>query len=205
MVETEGVTHAAPSSSSRELIAEHARILFEDHGFGGVSVRQIAAAAGVDPSLVIRHYGSKEGLFLTVIRLDGYVSPPLEGPIETLGHRLAGWVLAPEHVDFRVRLSTLIRASDREAVREGLRLAVHRMFVDRLVEVMPGEDRLARAELIVAQLGGVVQASGGENGLLESVSGHRLVDLFGQAIQALVVPASLELADPMPIERADDE
>ena len=193
------------ASSSRELIAEHARILFEDHGFAGVSVRQIAAAAGVDPSLVIRHYGSKEGLFLTVIGLDWYVSPALEGPIETLGRRLAGWVLAPEHVDFRVRLSTLIRASDREAVREGLRLTVRRMFVDRLVEVMPGEDRLARAELIVAQLGGVVQASAGESGLLESVSGQRLVDLFGQAIQALVEPASLELADPMPTERADDE
>lgn len=182
------------ASSSRELIAEHARILFEDHGFAGASVRQIAAAAGVDPSLVIRHYGSKEGLFLTVIGLDEYVSPPLEGPIETLGHRLAAWVLAPEHDDFRIRLSALIRASDREAVREGLRLAVRRMFIDRLVEVMPGADREVRAQLISAQLGGVVQAASAHGGLLELVEPERVVALLGQAIQALVEPASLDPA-----------
>jgi TetR/AcrR family transcriptional regulator, regulator of cefoperazone and chloramphenicol sensitivity len=36
--------------------------LFADRGYAGVTVRQIAAAAGVSPALVIHHYGSKEKL-----------------------------------------------------------------------------------------------------------------------------------------------
>ena len=36
--------------------------LFAERGTAGVSIREIASAAGVSPSLVIHHYGSKEGL-----------------------------------------------------------------------------------------------------------------------------------------------
>lgn len=43
-------------------IRETAMQLFAERGMAAVSVRDIAAAAGVSPSLVIHHYGSKEGL-----------------------------------------------------------------------------------------------------------------------------------------------
>ena len=36
--------------------------LFAERGYAGVTVRQIAAGAGVSPALVIHHYGSKENL-----------------------------------------------------------------------------------------------------------------------------------------------
>lgn len=36
--------------------------LFTDEGFGGTSIRRIAAEAGVSPALVMHHYGSKEAL-----------------------------------------------------------------------------------------------------------------------------------------------
>ena len=36
--------------------------LFANRGYAGVTVRQIAAAAGVSPALVIHHYGSKDKL-----------------------------------------------------------------------------------------------------------------------------------------------
>jgi len=36
--------------------------LFAERGYAGVTIRQIAAAAGVSPALVIHHYGSKEKL-----------------------------------------------------------------------------------------------------------------------------------------------
>ena len=36
--------------------------LFAEHGYADVTIRQIAAAAGVSPALVIHHYGSKEKL-----------------------------------------------------------------------------------------------------------------------------------------------
>lgn len=48
--------------TSRARIRDTALGLFADSGVDGVTVRQIAAAARVSPALVIRHFGSKEGL-----------------------------------------------------------------------------------------------------------------------------------------------
>ena len=48
--------------TSRAIIRDTALRLFADSGVDGVTVRQIAAAARVSPALVIRHFGSEEGL-----------------------------------------------------------------------------------------------------------------------------------------------
>jgi TetR/AcrR family transcriptional regulator, regulator of cefoperazone and chloramphenicol sensitivity len=48
--------------TARAAIRDEALRLFADHGPDGVTVRQIAAAAGVSPGLVLHHFGSKEGL-----------------------------------------------------------------------------------------------------------------------------------------------
>jgi AcrR family transcriptional regulator len=44
------------------VIRETATRLFAERGAAAVTVRQIAAAAGVSPGLVMHHYGSKDGL-----------------------------------------------------------------------------------------------------------------------------------------------
>jgi AcrR family transcriptional regulator len=46
----------------RAVIRDEALRLFAAHGPDAVTVRRIAAAAGVSPGLVIHHFGSKEGL-----------------------------------------------------------------------------------------------------------------------------------------------
>lgn len=48
--------------TSRAVIRDEALRLFAERGPDAVTVRQIAAAAGVSPALVMRHFGSKEGL-----------------------------------------------------------------------------------------------------------------------------------------------
>lgn len=48
--------------TSRAAIRDEALRLFADRGADAVTVRQIAAAAAVSPALIIRHFGSKEGL-----------------------------------------------------------------------------------------------------------------------------------------------
>jgi len=52
--------------TARARIRDEALRLFGNHGPDAVTLRDIAAAAGVSPALVIRHYGSKEGLRDTV-------------------------------------------------------------------------------------------------------------------------------------------
>ncbi|MGH3852301.1 MAG: TetR/AcrR family transcriptional regulator [Pseudonocardiaceae bacterium] len=47
-----------------------AQVEFGEHGLEGTTVRAIAQRAGVDPSLVIQHYGSKNDLFAIAAQLD---------------------------------------------------------------------------------------------------------------------------------------
>ncbi len=67
---TDSLTHAktAPSKSARTRarIAEAAQSQFSVAGFNATSVRDIAHAAGCDPALIIRYFGSKEALFAEV-------------------------------------------------------------------------------------------------------------------------------------------
>jgi AcrR family transcriptional regulator len=48
--------------TARAVIRDEALRLFAERGADAVTVRQIAAAAGVSPGLVIHHFGSKDGL-----------------------------------------------------------------------------------------------------------------------------------------------
>ena len=53
---------AEEDRTARAVIRDEALRLFAAHGPDAVTVRQIAAAAGVSPALVVHHFGSKEGL-----------------------------------------------------------------------------------------------------------------------------------------------
>jgi AcrR family transcriptional regulator len=70
--------------TSRAIIRDAALRLFADHGADGVTVRQIAAAARVSPALVIRHFGSKEGLREEV---DGYVLHIIEVTLKVVAKK----------------------------------------------------------------------------------------------------------------------
>lgn len=48
--------------TSRASIRNAALRLFGEHGHDAVTIREIAAAAGVSPALVLHHFGSKDGL-----------------------------------------------------------------------------------------------------------------------------------------------
>ncbi|MEU6586510.1 helix-turn-helix domain-containing protein [Nocardia sp. NPDC046763] len=51
------------SDATRTAILEAARRRFAEDGFHKATIRAIAADAGIDPSMVMRYSGSKDGLF----------------------------------------------------------------------------------------------------------------------------------------------
>ena len=54
---------------TRDAILAVARRRFASRGYDATSVRDIAAAANVDPALVIHYFGTKEGLFVAATGL----------------------------------------------------------------------------------------------------------------------------------------
>jgi len=73
--------------TSRAVLRDEALRLFAEHGADAVTVRQVAEAAGVSAALVIRHYGSKDGLRAAV---DDHVVATLEGLLRELAEPASG-------------------------------------------------------------------------------------------------------------------
>lgn len=65
---TPGATPVPPEvPPTRQRILDAAEQLFAEHGFDGVSLRQITALAGVELALANYHFGPKQDLFVAVI------------------------------------------------------------------------------------------------------------------------------------------
>ncbi|MFI5888044.1 TetR family transcriptional regulator [Streptomyces sp. NPDC051554] len=67
--------------TGRARLREAALELFAEHGFEATSTRAVAAAAGLSPALVTRHFGSKQGLREAV---DEYVLDHIGEQLRTL-------------------------------------------------------------------------------------------------------------------------
>ncbi|MEV8546535.1 helix-turn-helix domain-containing protein [Streptomyces sp. NPDC051572] len=67
--------------TGRARLREAALELFAEHGFEATSTRAVAAAAGLSPALVTRHFGSKQGLREAV---DEYVLDRIGEQLRTL-------------------------------------------------------------------------------------------------------------------------
>lgn len=180
----------APATPTQRAIAEQAQRLFHEHGFSGASIRDIASAAGVDPSIVIRHFHSKAELFARVIGFDTYFRPQLDGPLDTMGERLVAYLLAPEHAEMRRTFTVLLRAADHAVLRQELVAAMSRLMVEELGARLEGADAMTRAWLVSAQLMGLVQAWDAIEPESSTGDGRsRLVRLYGAAVQQLITPS----------------
>ncbi|WP_344078867.1 TetR/AcrR family transcriptional regulator [Streptomyces crystallinus] len=58
------------SDATKAAILEAARERFAADGYERATIRAIARDAGIDPSMVMRYYGNKEGLFAAASELD---------------------------------------------------------------------------------------------------------------------------------------
>ncbi|MEU7898335.1 TetR family transcriptional regulator [Nonomuraea sp. NPDC049152] len=56
-------TRAERRARTEQRILEAARALFAEKGFERTTIRAVAAAAGIDPALVMQHFGTKQSLF----------------------------------------------------------------------------------------------------------------------------------------------
>lgn len=63
-------TRAEQGEATRRRIIEAARQRFAADGYERATIRTIAADAGIDPSLVMRYFGDKPGLFVAAVRID---------------------------------------------------------------------------------------------------------------------------------------
>lgn len=173
---------------AHDAIRDAAETLFARRGYAATSVRDIAGAAGVDPALVIRHFGSKEKLFLATMQVQ-FADLDLDGPLDTLGERLIGELLAADDHVRGVYLA-LLRASDAGEIGSALRAAHEEGFVAPLRARLAGPDAEIRARLAAALVGGLFYSLWvvGDRELLATPHAE-LAGRFGALLRPLLAPA----------------
>ncbi|MEU7715183.1 TetR family transcriptional regulator [Micromonospora chalcea] len=85
---TEPATRTRRSDATRAAILRAARERFAADGYDRATIRAIAADARIDPSMVMRYYGSKEGLFAAAAEFDLRLPDLAEVPPDRLGETL---------------------------------------------------------------------------------------------------------------------
>jgi AcrR family transcriptional regulator len=144
-------TRAERRAATATRILEAARVEFGSHGEDGATIRGIARRAGVDPSLVLQHYGSKQELFALSVRpVVEQVGDDVPAHIaEVLSIRLRG--LPPAT---RALLRSMLTSSEASAVMNDYL----RERSANLAATMDGDDVELRAALIVSSILGITVA-----------------------------------------------
>jgi AcrR family transcriptional regulator len=151
----------AGTPDTRETILLMARRMFATRGYDATSLRSIAAAAEVDPALVVHYFGSKEGLFVAATGLPddlpemfaSLAELPVHDFVQALVH---GYLRLVDSDKSRNAMLALVRS----AVSNEKAAAMLREFLT--AELLPGiaglsgkPDAQLRASLVAAHLIGI--------------------------------------------------
>jgi AcrR family transcriptional regulator len=173
------------AAATRQSILDAARCCFAQEGYDQVGVREIAARAGVDPALVNRYFGSKEGLFAEAVKSKLDLGDLFAGERATLGERLARFILNKPASEAYDPLVALLRSSSSEVAASKLRDKLLYGFVKPVAARLDGPDALQRAELISATLLGLLVYRTVVGGSARH-DPDRLVDVVAPLLQTLV-------------------
>ncbi|PRQ11273.1 TetR/AcrR family transcriptional regulator [Corynebacterium sp. 13CS0277] len=118
------MTSTTPQPSTRERILEQARLLFSSRSYADVSVKDIAVAAGVSPSLVMKHGISKERIFEDTLDFSASGETMFGGPFPEVGRAAVAETLsAPIDAPYSmVRILCVAGGSDATLAAMGERI-----------------------------------------------------------------------------------
>ncbi|MGV9678168.1 TetR/AcrR family transcriptional regulator [Nocardia sp. NPDC003482] len=145
------------SDATRAAILDAARKRFAEDGFRKATIRAIAADAGIDPSMVMRYYGNKEGLFAAALDVElelpdlAAVDPESFGDV-LVRRFLELWEESPGN---EILLTLLRSAVTDEAVVERIRQVFVGQVMPVVLRVGDPADAPRRAGLIVTQILGL--------------------------------------------------
>ncbi len=176
---------ARDAAATRAALLAAAQGLFAERGYDRATLRDVGERAGVDPALIARYFGGKEGLYLAVFASE----PPPDaagGPEAVAENLLRRW---DDHGPGPMT-QALTRTELDEGVRERMQERLEERLVGPITEELRGAgvpDARLRAEVLVAALVGlgVVRYAGGLKEL-SAAPREEVLAILGPALRALV-------------------
>jgi len=191
-------TRAERRRATEARVLDGARRLFAERGFERTTIRAVAAAAQVDPALVMQYFGSKRDLFARAVQ----APPPI--PPASPGHESGTDALVDQlltTLDIKLgglpdgTVATLRSMLTDPDAAEHARQAMGRQIASIGAALPSPDDVELRAALVVTAMVGVT-------------IGHQLLalpalrDAPAERIAALLRPALKSLTDPPPSDGA---
>jgi AcrR family transcriptional regulator len=183
---------------TRNAILDAARVRFATDGFTSSTIRKIAADAGVDPSLVMQYFGSKDELFASVMDLGpntmSRISDAFTGPHDSIGERVTRAFLEVWDGDPLVSqpLQALLRAAIGNAqATVQLRGLIQKRVIDDLSPPLRDGDMAIRIEIASSMLVGIVVGR-------QLVKIEALVQQDREALIAYIAPGIQAILGPGP-------
>ncbi|MFD4899813.1 TetR family transcriptional regulator [Streptomyces sp. NPDC058411] len=183
-------TDTAPpgvAATGRDAILLAARRAFTQRPYAEVTIRGIAADAGVSASLVVKHFGRKEQLFNTVADFGPAAEELFDAPLHGLGRHMVLTLVRRRREQKGDPLLRVVFSLGNHDERSLLRDRFHEQVTARLTERLPGRERALRAELIAGHLIGLgATLSLHREGAGSRATPEHLADLYAPALQSLV-------------------
>ncbi|MFJ3975116.1 TetR family transcriptional regulator [Streptomyces sp. NPDC090021] len=154
------MTERRSSEQTRAVILRAARERFAAHGYERTTIRAVAADAEIDPSMVMRYFGSKEQLFDAALAVDlrlpdlGAV-PAGELPATLVRHFVQRWEGDPADDALLVLLRSAV-TNERAAAR--MREVFATQVAPALAAALGPERAVRTAGLVSTQLLGLALA-----------------------------------------------
>ncbi|MFJ8748763.1 TetR family transcriptional regulator [Streptomyces sp. NPDC102441] len=200
-------THTNPASArlgrrpgantTRQAILAAARARFAADGFTATTIRRIATDAGVDASLVMQFFRSKNELFAAVMAVPPGAltrfSAAFDGTDDRIGERVvrAFFEVWEVDADSAEPLMAMLRGAivNDQAGEQLSGFLQERLLVDAITQ-RDVDDAMLRAGIVSSMLVGLVVGRGvvGVPALTEAER-ERLIELVGPAVQSVLVPA----------------
>jgi AcrR family transcriptional regulator len=148
------------ASGTRDRVLRAARSQFAKRGFEGATIRGIAAAARVDPKLVLHYFESKDGVFEAAMDFpfDPAAAIPelLEPGLDGLGERLARFFIQVWDSPGGARAHAIVRSMvTSESAAALMRDFVSREVLARVAQALELDHPDVRASLAASQLIGI--------------------------------------------------
>jgi AcrR family transcriptional regulator len=131
-----------------------ARELFLGHGYSAIGLREVAAKAGVDVTLVRRYFGSKQRLFAEATDVSENTDEIRHAADDAVGQRMIARVLAARR-DVDAPLFALLRSSGDPAVVARLNSQLDEGLTRNLARRITADRPRIRADMVTALLLGI--------------------------------------------------
>jgi AcrR family transcriptional regulator len=142
------------AGATRARLLEAARELFLARGYSAIGLREVAAKAGVDVTLVRRYFGSKQRLFAEATDVSGNVEEIRRAPDDAVGETLIARVLSARR-DVDAPLFALLRSSGDPSVVARLNAQLDEGLTRNLAKRITADRPKVRADMVTALLLGI--------------------------------------------------